>query len=258
LKGQGHVLFFFSVVCHHIFIGLSLRTSPTIASVNYTLRAVKPPLTGIVERILLIVPSSQQLEFHLIILKLKTMKKIVLVTAAIVTAGFFISANAGINSFKSDKETKKLIRKEKREKRKELWMHSVNVGTENQFYIDFPGAKDVSWTESVFAEATFHDGDILKTAYYDTNQELVGTTSVVDYSALPDKAKKYIDKKYPGYSVENVILFDDNEANNTDMFLFNSPFADEDNYFPVLSKGSKQIILKVNMDGMVSFFQEYK
>lgn len=186
------------------------------------------------------------------------MKKIFLTTAVAVMGGFFISANAGISGNKMDKETRKQIRKEKREVRRELWLHSVNVITETQFYNDFPNAKNVSWTEAAFAEATFYDGNALKTAYYDSDNNLVGTTTDVDLSVLPDKAKQYINKKYPGYTVKRVILFDDNEANATDMYLFDNSFKDEDNYFPLLSKGSKKIILKVTMDGTVLFFQNYK
>jgi hypothetical protein len=192
------------------------------------------------------------LEFHFII------EKDFLATAVTVIAGFFISANAGTTRHKMDKESRKQIRKEKREERRELWLHSVNVTTETQFYNDFPNTKDVSWTEGAFAEATFYEGDILKTAYYDTDNALVGTTTDVDYSVLPDKAKQYINKKYPGYTVKKVVLFDDNEANDTNMFLFSNSFKDEDTYFPVIAKGSKEIILKVSMSGETSFFQNYK
>jgi len=60
---------------------------------------------------------------------------------------------------------------------------------------------------------------------------------------------------YPGYTIEKVVFFDDSEANDTDMFLFNQSFEDEDNYFPLLAKDSKKIILEVSPEGRVSFFQ---
>ena len=186
------------------------------------------------------------------------MKKIFFVIA--VSVLMYTSSNANINKAvnRSDKETRKQMRKEKREERKILWLHSADPLTEMQFYRDFPDVKDVSWTEGAFAEAVFRDAGVLKTAYYDDSHTLVGTTTDVDFSILPAKARQYISQRYKGYKVEKVILFDDNEANNTDMFLFNSAFEDEDNYFPMLSKDSKQIILKVSMDGNVSFFQNYK
>ena len=185
------------------------------------------------------------------------MKKIFCATAVLIT-GFFISANAGIITHTSGKEDRKQIRKEKKEKRRELWLHSVNAVTASRFATDFPNANSISWTQGVFEEATFYDGDVLKTTYYDSDNELVGTTRIVDYSMLSGKARHYINNKYPGYIVERVILFDDNESNNTDMVLFSNQFNDGDTYFPILSNGGKKIILEVTTDGSVFFFRNYK
>ena len=184
------------------------------------------------------------------------MKKFFLAIAAMVLTGLFFTASAGKG--KSDKEARKEQRREKRELKREEWLHSADIATQDQFAYDFPNAKDVTWARSVFTEATFTDGEIQKIAYYDTENNLVGTTNYVDYSALPAKAQRYISKKYEGYRIDKVILFDDNEANDTDMYLFNTSFEDEDTYFPVLSKDSKQVILKVTTDGNVSFFRELK
>ncbi len=185
------------------------------------------------------------------------MKKTLFTTALLITLSSVV-AYAGFAAPKTDGETKKQLRKERRERRQELWLHSVSKFTEDQFYDDFPAAANVSWTEGAFAEATFYEGNTLKTAYYNKGDELVGTTTEVDYSVLPAKAKKFISQKYPGYSIRKVILFDDNESNDTDMFLFNHSFEDKDTYFPVLSKGSKEIILMVTTDGSVSFFKDYR
>ena len=80
----------------------------------------------------------------------------------------------------------------------------------------------------------------------------------MDATALPEKARDRIDKMYPGYTIEKVVFFDDNEANETDMLLYNESFEDQDNYFPLLVKDSKKIILKVSPEGEISFFQELK
>lgn len=184
------------------------------------------------------------------------MKRVFLAIGIAAILPGFVSANAGLN--KSDKESRKQLRKERREERKEVWLHSVNTGTEAQFYRDFPQAKNVSWTEGAFAEATFDDGAITKTAYYDLDDDLVGTTNMVDYLTLPNNARKEIEEKYPGYNVERVILFDDNEFNDTDMYLFNHAFDDEDTYFAVIGNDTKEVILKITLDGFVSFFKNYK
>ena len=109
-----------------------------------------------------------------------------------------------------------------------------------------------------FVEATFFENGVAKTAYYDENDNLLGTTTNVDLIALPEKARDHINKEYPGYSIEKVVFFGDNEANDTDMSLFNQSVEDEDNYFPLLVKGSKEIILKVSPEGDVSFFGNFK
>jgi hypothetical protein len=186
------------------------------------------------------------------------MKKILLTTAVVTIGSLFISANAGNLYDKTGKEARKQIRKERQLERKELWLHSASPLTETQFFTDFPDAKNVNWKESDFTEASFLDGTVQKTAYYDMDNELVGVSTHVDISALPEKAQQKINKKYPGYTVKEVVLFDDNEANDTNMYLFSTSFADQDNYFPVLTKGSKEIILKVSMDGAVSFFHKVK
>ena len=189
--------------------------------------------------------------------KIKNMKKIFLATTALI-AGSFFSANAGTIRENTGKEIRKEMRKERREKRRELWLHSVNSITATQFYDDFPNAMDVTWTRGEFAEASFYDGGILKTAYYDPDNTLVGTIQDVDYSLLPQKARHYIDRKYPGYSVQKMFLFDDNESNDTDVFLFGQRFDDRDSYFAVLSNGVKQTVLMVTPSGEVSFFRNYK
>jgi hypothetical protein len=186
------------------------------------------------------------------------MKKIILATAMVTIGSFFMSANAGNTYSKTDRETRRQIRRERRAEREEWWLHSTDPATLLQFYSDFPGAKDISWKEGAFAEASFLDDGILKTAYYDTDSKLVGTTAHVDFSALPEKAQQKINKKYPGFYTKDVIFFDDNEVNETDMNLWATSFEDEDNYFPVLSDGSKEVILKVTMDGDVSLFHEMK
>jgi hypothetical protein len=186
------------------------------------------------------------------------MKKMLCAAVAMVMTGLSVYANNGMVRDKAGKETKKELRKEKREERKAIWYHSVNSLTETQFYSDFPDAKDVGWTEGRYAEATFHDGDILKTAYYDSDNNLIATTTDVDFSVLPAKAKEYIAKKYPGYDVKEVVLLDDNEDNDTDMYMFNTMYGDKDSYFPVMASGSKEIILNVTLEGDVSFVQDYK
>ena len=143
-------------------------------------------------------------------------------------------------------------------KKKKETRWEPNRAVEFQFSRDFPDARFVSWAYGAFVEATFLDNTVLKTAYYDEDNNLVGTANEVDVAALAEKARDHINKMYPGYTIEKVIFFDDNEANDTDMSLFNQSFEDEDNFFPLLINGSERIILKVSPEGEVSYFGNLK
>ena len=163
---------------------------------------------------------------------------------------------------KQDRMAKKEAREEKREIRKER-RHERNLEvsylTEEQFGIDFPDATNVSFEKSKwFDEVNFTlDGKNLK-AYYDLEGKLVGTTSKKLFSDIPVSAQNEIRKQYKNYQVKEVIMFDDNEYSDTDMILYGSAFEDADNYFVRLQNGNKDIVLKVSMEGMVSYYTQIK
>ena len=128
--------------------------------------------------------------------------------------------------------------------------------TAQHFMIDFPKATNVSWTRGNFEEASFTlDGKEMK-AFYDLDDELIGTTSPASYSDIPANAQKEIEKYYKGYTPTSVILFDDNEFNDTDMILYGNSFEDEDNYFVEMTNNKKTVVLQVNMEGLVSYFND--
>jgi len=54
------------------------------------------------------------------------------------------------------------------------------------------------------------------------------------------------------------VYIDDNEDNDTDMMLYNTVFQDADNYFVALQNDKQLIILKVDMEGAVSFFKKVR
>lgn len=150
----------------------------------------------------------------------------------------------------------KAQREENRLLRREKLAATPNYATEQHFLVDFPQATTISWKRDGFEEASFTlNGKDMK-AFYDYNNELVGTTTPVSYDEMPVYAQKYIEKHYAGYTPETVILYDDNEYNDTDMMLYGTPFEDEDNYFVELSNNEKKIVLQVNMEGLVTFFKD--
>jgi hypothetical protein len=155
------------------------------------------------------------------------------------------------------KETKKEL-KAQRTPLKKLEGKVVDRRAMDSFSTDFPGAKDAVWTRvGTFDEASFtsKDGQKMK-AFYDYNAKLVGTTTHKTFADVPESGQKEIKKGYKDYTVGQVVFFDDNEANDTDMILYNTQFDDEDNYFVEMIKGTKKVILQVKSNGQVFFFKE--
>lgn len=179
------------------------------------------------------------------------MKKLVLLMALLI-AVVSIQAQTQV--------AKKEIRKEKHEKRvalRKLEGKEVSYQSKEKFASDFGNVGDVQWARSgYFDEATFTDQSGRRTtAFYDNTPQLVGTTSPRKFGDLPESAQKYIKKNYQNYMDAQVLLFDDNEANDTDMLLYNMQFEDEDMYFIEVRKDAKTDVLKVSMDGNVSLFK---
>lgn len=150
---------------------------------------------------------------------------------------------------------KKEERKEKREIRRET--KEVSSLSKQHFSNDFPDVNDAHWNATVnFDEVTFTNNGVKTTAFYDFNSQLVGTTVNKSFSDIPAKARQNIQEHYKGYKNGDVIMFDDNEANETDMILYGTRFEDEDNYFVSIKNSKETIVLKVNMEGEVSFFKK--
>jgi hypothetical protein len=176
------------------------------------------------------------------------MKKLLLLSAATIMLAAALQAQPGLASVKT----------EKKEERKELRKLNGNVVSERakeQFFSDFGNMSGAQWKRSTnFDEVVFNKDGKVTTAFYDDAANLVGTTSASNFASLPAKAQDFINDNYKGYSKGDVIFFDDNEYNDTDMLLFNQQFDDEDSYFVELKKGNKAIIVEVNMGGDVSYF----
>lgn len=97
-------------------------------------------------------------------------------------------------------------------------------------------------------------------AFFDWNGDLTGITHQVAYSELPESARKRIAKDYRDYSVENVILYKDNEDNLNDLYPL-VPYEGPVNYFVSLKRDDlpeHSIILQVTPRGNVSFFQNLR
>ncbi|PSL23688.1 hypothetical protein [Chitinophaga ginsengisoli] len=178
------------------------------------------------------------------------MKKIFF-AAGVLLMSFNITFAHTTDEGKKTKAERKEIRRENNAE--------VSIFTRNQFYEDFPGATDIRFEKTnYFEEVAFTMGQKDMRAYYDIHSNLVGTTETKTFADLPENAQRTILKKYGDFDTERVFLYDDNEANETDMTLFDMPFDDADNYFVELRKNSEVMIVKVDMAGNVAFFKSIK
>jgi hypothetical protein len=185
------------------------------------------------------------------------MKKLLFLSIVFLLAMSSAYAQNGNSDKEKVSESKKGQKSERISLRK-LEGTEVSRESKDNFTIDFPDVTDVqSKRVNTYDEFQFLDknGKLLK-AYYDFEGNLVGTTQEKTIEELPAKSQVEIKKMYPGYSVDQVIYFKDNEENDTDMILFGMQFDDVDNYFVGLSKGNKKVVLEVNLNGNVSIFKE--
>jgi hypothetical protein len=134
-------------------------------------------------------------------------------------------------------------------------LRNFNYQTRVNFYVDFGYIPIVGWEFSdELDKISFLKDGVLCTAYYDFDSKLIGTISNVTVADLPAHALDKINKTYNGYTVGDVIFFDDNELNETDMIYYNRRFDNEDKYFVELKNDKEKIVVQVNDVGDVSFF----
>jgi hypothetical protein len=126
---------------------------------------------------------------------------------------------------------------------------NVSYTVVNEFNASFADAKNITWSVTrEFQKASFILNGVKSTAFYNQQGQFVALTMDVDAKAIPAKAKAEIAEKYKGYSVEGVIVV----QNNTEL----NPDAEETGYFVELKSGSKQILVKINSDLHTEFYTE--
>ncbi len=197
--------------------------------------------------------------FNLLInnLKILRMKKLVVLSMTLLFAMSIVFGQTQ----KTDKEKTKETKKEAKTERvalKKLEGVTVSTVAQSNFNADFKDAKNVEWKRiETFDKASFttKDGQRMS-AYYDIEGNLVGATQFKTFADLPKNGQKDIEKNYKDYTVGQVVFYDDNENNDTDMIIYGVQFEDQDNYFVEMSKGTDKIVLQVNPTGEVFFFKQ--
>jgi hypothetical protein len=198
-------------------------------------------------------------------LKKSIMKKLLLIPICCFTFSCIVNAQTdavAVKQVNSLNKEEKGIKKEKKELHKEIKkLKGAEVSTfaKNKFVEDFGDLPGVTWRRDMnFDVATFTKDGMKESAYYDADAKLVGTTIKKTFADLPAAAQQHINKKYADYTKGDVLFFDDNEYNETDMILFGEQFNGEDNYLIELIKDGKKIVLQSNTAGEVSFFTKIK
>ncbi|MEO6681349.1 MAG: hypothetical protein ABIN48_00865 [Ginsengibacter sp.] len=189
------------------------------------------------------------------------MKKLFFISVVFFGLATAADAQATIETLKSeikadkkvgDKADARIARKELRK----LEGNEVSYNSTKAFEEMYPHIKLVS-TERL---KNYDEFDFMKdghqiAAFFDENASLVATTQKISYKDLPQKAKGYIAKKYPGYIPVTVLYLDNNEKNPTDMILYNNTQLEPvDSYVVELSNGLKAIALQIEINGSVHYF----
>jgi len=184
------------------------------------------------------------------------MKKIIFAVASLI----FISTTAFCQNAQSLSDSHKEIKKEKRVIRRDLIRNEVAPESKTQFQNDFPGASNVTYLHTgQYDKISFINSKKIKLdAFYDANHELIGTVKNMAYKNIPQSLKNKIATKFKGYTADNALFFDDNEANETDMILYESTFDDADNYFIEMHNGAGKIVVKASPEGVISLFKKIK
>ena len=153
-------------------------------------------------------------------------------------------------------ETKKELRSEKKKPDKVV-VNKVSEASIKSFEKDFGDLSSVTWiktdelNEAVFAK----DGHTLN-AYYDSEGQLVGTTTLKTFADLPAKGQDNLKVLFWNYAVEQVIWFQKNPDNKTTMKLWDTEITESNNYLVEMVYGFRRIVLYVDQGGNLSLFKK--
>jgi len=122
---------------------------------------------------------------------------------------------------------------------------------QQEFAADFSGAQNVVWTVNKNVQkAEFVIDGVKKTAFYNLSGDYLGLTQTVSYQAIPAKSQKMIAEQYKGYTPVSVIVYQANEAVNSDI--------DATSYFVDLKNDNHEALVRVTSSGNLDFFKQVK
>ena len=134
---------------------------------------------------------------------------------------------------------------------------SVSYAVRQNFSGEFPSVKNASWSEDKgYMVATFMQDDAVTKAYFNYDGDPVATVKEMSFTDLPASVQNEIQKKYSDYTTLQTVQFTDNDS-YTESSVFDVP--DEDaKYFVSMAKDNKELIVQVNANDEISFFEKMK
>ena len=128
---------------------------------------------------------------------------------------------------------------------------NVSYSVVQEFNTDFAGAQNVTWTVNRNCQkADFIENGAHRTAFYTPAGDFLGVTQTVSYNAIPAKSQKLIADQYKGYTPASVIVYQANEAVNSDI--------DPTSYFVDLKSSTHEVLVRVTNTGSLDFFKQVK
>jgi hypothetical protein len=130
------------------------------------------------------------------------MKKLLILSGMAVLLALAAGAQTDETAIRKDEHTlnkqEKQLRHERKEDRKEmrrLNRKEVDERAKDQFKSDFGDVSAETWRrEAAFDVVDFVKDGVSRSAYYDINYKLVGTTEKKTFEDLPESARMYITK----------------------------------------------------------------
>ena len=117
--------------------------------------------------------------------------------------------------------------------------NKVSVRAINTFKHDFKGVSNVEWNiKSGMNCVSFVKDAVHTEVFYDNDGTMIATCKMAEFSDLPGNARKSFSEKYAGYTITELISYE-----NRDEFF----------YFMAIKNDQEKLILKVS-NGRISVF----
>ncbi len=131
----------------------------------------------------------------------------------------------------------------------------IPVNTKNEFAANYSEVQNVIWKkEDGYYKASFTKDNKPLMAFFNYDDQLIGEGYYVEYTDLPEKARERIAEKYPNYSPQKSMFFNNNESNVSDFLNFPGSTLPEESYFVLLKEDAKEIVVNVTKDGEVAYY----